>query len=160
MTGAHLAYAFAKYNRKCQLGLKGPLSNRCVLYCAPSNKAVDVVLGKQALLTAHHLSATTYIHTHIHAYIHRYRMARNFVRKIFGGLLKICHLVEFTLAVESVLAIMIFIAQWLIEHTGNLTGPLGSFRSVRTKSMIKCNSKLNKSLLPYSGLFSSHRSLQ
>ena len=41
----------------------------------------------------------------------------------FGGLLKICHLVEITLAVESVLAIMVFIAKWLIERAGNLTGP-------------------------------------
>ena len=41
----------------------------------------------------------------------------------FGGLLKICHLAEFTLAVEPVLAIMIFIAKWLIERAGNLTGP-------------------------------------
>ena len=41
--------------------------------------------------------------------------------RYFGGLLKICHLAEFTLAVESVLDIMIFIAQWLIERTGNLT---------------------------------------
>ena len=31
--------------------------------------------------------------------------------RYFGGLLKICHLAEFTLAVESVLAIMIFIAK-------------------------------------------------
>ena len=43
--------------------------------------------------------------------------------RYFGGLLKICHLAEFTLAVESVLAIMIFIAKWLIERAGNLTGP-------------------------------------
>ena len=139
VTGAHLAYAFAKYNRKYQLGLKGPLSNRCVLYCAPSNKAVDVVLGKQALLTAHHLSATTlctythtyiqtYIRTYIHAYIHTYMHTyidtvwwEILVGRYFGGLLKICHLAEFTLAVESVLTIMIFIAQWLIERTGNLT---------------------------------------
>ena len=42
---------------------------------------------------------------------------------------------------------MIFIAKWLIERAGNLTGPWASFRSVRTKSMIKYNSKLNKSLL-------------
>ena len=47
----------------------------------------------------------------------------------------------------AVLAIMIFIAKWLIERAGNLTGPWASFRSVRTKSMIKCNWKLNKSLL-------------
>ena len=43
--------------------------------------------------------------------------------RYFGGLLKICHLAEFTLAVEPVLAIMIFIAKWLVERTGNLTGP-------------------------------------
>ena len=42
--------------------------------------------------------------------------------RYFGGLLKICHLAaEFTLAVEPVLAIMIFIAKWLIERAGNLT---------------------------------------
>ena len=39
-----------------------------------------------------------------------------------GGLLKIGHLTEFTLAVEPVLAIMIFI-KCLIKRTGNLTGP-------------------------------------
>ena len=36
--------------------------------------------------------------------------------RYFGGLLKTCHLAEFTLAVESVLAIMIFLAKWLIER--------------------------------------------
>ncbi len=41
----------------------------------------------------------------------------------FGRLLKICHLAEFTLAVEPVLAIMIFITKWLIESAGDLTGP-------------------------------------
>ena len=35
----------------------------------------------------------------------------------FGGLLKICHLAEFTLVVEPVLAIMIFIAKWLYNRT-------------------------------------------
>ena len=35
--------------------------------------------------------------------------------RYFGGLLKICNLAEFTLAVEPVLAIIIFIANWLIE---------------------------------------------
>ena len=43
--------------------------------------------------------------------------------RYFGGLLKICHLAEFTLAVEPDLAIMIFIAKWLIERSGNLTLP-------------------------------------
>ena len=42
--------------------------------------------------------------------------------RYFGGLLKICHLAEFTLAVESVLDIIIFIAKWLIERAGNFTG--------------------------------------
>ena len=42
--------------------------------------------------------------------------------RYFGGLLKICHLAEFTLAVEPVLAIMIFIAKWLIKCAGYLTG--------------------------------------
>ena len=51
------------------------------------------------------------------------------------------------LAVEPVLAIMIFIAKWLIEHAGNLNRPWASFHSVRTKSMIKFNWELNKSLL-------------
>ena len=61
-------------------------------------------------------------------------------------MLKICYLAEFTLAVEPVLAIMIFIAKWLIERAGNLTGLRASFCSVRKISMIKCNSKLNKLL--------------
>ena len=43
--------------------------------------------------------------------------------RYFGGLMKICHLAEFTLAVEPVLAIMTFIAKWLIELAGNLTEP-------------------------------------
>ena len=37
--------------------------------------------------------------------------------------MKICHLADFTLAVETVLAIMTFIAKWLIELAGNLTEP-------------------------------------
>ncbi len=41
-TGAHIAYVFAMLNRT--------LPNRkCVLYCGPSNKAVDVVLGKEMI---------------------------------------------------------------------------------------------------------------
>ena len=43
--------------------------------------------------------------------------------RYFGGLLKICHLAEFTFAVEPVLAIMIFIAKWLIERSEILTLP-------------------------------------
>ena len=34
--GAHLAYIFAMSNRKAK-------KHQCVLYCGPSNKAVDVV---------------------------------------------------------------------------------------------------------------------
>ena len=38
-TGAHIAYTLAMSNRMS--GLDG-----CVLYCAPTNKAVDVVLSE------------------------------------------------------------------------------------------------------------------
>ena len=41
-TGAHLAYAFARQNKVAVTS-----SKQCVLYCGPSNKAVNVVLGKQ-----------------------------------------------------------------------------------------------------------------
>ena len=51
------------------------------------------------------------------------------------------------LAVEPVLAIMIFIAKWLIERAGNLTRLWASFHSVRMKLMIKCNWNLTKLLL-------------
>ena len=47
-----------------------------------------------------------------------YRMAGH-----FGGLLKICHLAEFTLAVEPGLAIMIFITKWLLKRARILIGP-------------------------------------
>ena len=40
----------------------------------------------------------------------------------FGGLLKICHLAEFTLAVEPGLAIMIFITKWLLKRAGIIIG--------------------------------------
>ena len=42
--------------------------------------------------------------------------------RYIGGLLKICHLTEFTLVVEPVLAIMIFMTKGLIKCAGNLTG--------------------------------------
>ena len=40
VTGAHLAYIFARANSS------RPHNNQCVLYCGPSNKAVDVVHGE------------------------------------------------------------------------------------------------------------------
>ena len=43
--------------------------------------------------------------------------------RYFGRLLKIYHLAEVTSAVEPVLAIMIFIAKWLIERAGYLSEP-------------------------------------
>ena len=43
-TGAHIAYIFAQV-------LKEQSSNQCLVYCAPSNKAVDVVHGKFKLAT-------------------------------------------------------------------------------------------------------------
>ena len=42
VTGAHLAYTFAKLNGRPKDGTKG----KCVVYCGPSNKAVDVVHGQ------------------------------------------------------------------------------------------------------------------
>ena len=42
---------------------------------------------------------------------------------------------------------MIFRTKWLIERAGNLTWPWASFGSVRTKLVMKCNWKLDKSLL-------------
>ena len=54
-----------------------------------------------------------------------YRMAGTSGRRYFGGLLKICHLAEFTVAVEPVLAITIFITKWLIEHNELVSGQLG-----------------------------------
>ena len=38
-TGAHIAYTFAMANRHLS-------PRKCVLYCGPSNKSVDVVLGE------------------------------------------------------------------------------------------------------------------
>ena len=49
-------------------------------------------------------------------------MAGNLAGRYFGGLLKICHLAEFTLAVEPVLAIMIFITKRLLKCAEILTG--------------------------------------
>lgn len=45
VTGAHLAYIFSKENKALQSKRKA-LHASCVLYCGPSNKAVDVVHGK------------------------------------------------------------------------------------------------------------------
>ena len=44
-TGAHIAYTFAMANRQ----LESP--KKCVVYCGPSNKSVDVVLGKMPYTT-------------------------------------------------------------------------------------------------------------
>ena len=52
-----------------------------------------------------------------------YRIAENFGRTIFWRIAENMSFGEFTLAVEPVLAIMIFTAKWLIERAGNLTGP-------------------------------------
>ena len=53
MTGAHLAYAFIVASNP---DLKFVPSNndekiKCVMYCGPSNKSVDVVLGTHVQLT-------------------------------------------------------------------------------------------------------------
>ena len=44
ITGAHLAYVFAKGNRLTK-------DEKSVLYCGPSNKSVDVVHGKKQMST-------------------------------------------------------------------------------------------------------------
>ena len=52
VTGAHIAYAFAMLNRQRREKTKPSLSGekrpplRCVLYCGPSNVAVDVIVSK------------------------------------------------------------------------------------------------------------------
>ena len=56
-------------------------------------------------------------------YVRIYRMAGNVGGKIFWRLLKICHLAEFTSAVEPGLAIIIFITKWLLKRAGILIGP-------------------------------------
>ena len=79
---------------------------------------------------------------------YKYRIAGNFggnifwriaENKSFGGI--------YFGGWASLLAIMIFITRWLIKRAGILTGPWASFRSVRTKSMMKCNWNVHKSLL-------------
>ena len=53
-----------------------------------------------------------------------YRIAGSFGGKIFWRIAENMSFgAEFTLAVEPVLAIMIFITKWLIKRAGNLTGP-------------------------------------
>lgn len=47
VTGAHLAYGFIVANNpylEC-VPLKNSEKIKCVMYCGPSNKSVDVVLG-------------------------------------------------------------------------------------------------------------------
>ena len=51
-TGAHIAYVFALLNRQLNQQShreSGQSHRQCVLYCGPSNKAVDVVLGKKSV---------------------------------------------------------------------------------------------------------------
>jgi len=50
-------------------------------------------------------------------------MAGNFGGKIFWRIAENISFGGITLAAEPVLAIMIFIAKWIIERAGNLTGP-------------------------------------
>ena len=49
------------------------------------------------------------------------------VGRYFAGLLKLWHLTGFTLAIEQVLAIMLFIGKWLIKCAGNFTGLWASY---------------------------------
>ena len=47
-TGAHIAYVFSLLNRQLNQRNRHE-SGKCVIYCGPSNKAVDVVLGKNLI---------------------------------------------------------------------------------------------------------------
>ena len=49
VTGAHLAFIFAKLNSRRRHGGKG----MCVVHCGPSNKAVDVVHGQLKTIFNH-----------------------------------------------------------------------------------------------------------
>ena len=67
-----------------------------------------------------------WLHVRIYIYIYMYVYTvwpEILAGRYFGGLLKICHLAEFTLAVEPGLAIMIFITKWLLKRAGILIGP-------------------------------------
>ena len=71
---------------------------------------------------AEHATVTEFMLQYVNTYmcIHMYNSTvwpEILAGRYFGGLLKICHLAEFTLAVETV-AIMIFIAKWLIDALG------------------------------------------
>ena len=57
------------------------------------------------------------------SYIHITVWPEILAGRYFGGLLKICHLAEFTLAGEPGLAIMLFITKWLLKRAGILIGP-------------------------------------
>ena len=71
----------------------------------------------------HHSINIIYIIIYIYIYIYLYTVWPEILAgRYFGGLLKICHLAEFTLAVEPGLAIMIFKAKWLLKRTGILIG--------------------------------------
>ena len=43
MTGAHIAYILALLNKS----VNRSDNHKCVFYCGPSNKSVDVVLGNE-----------------------------------------------------------------------------------------------------------------
>ena len=53
-TGAHIAYVFAQLNQALN-GRSSGSGYKCVLYCGPSNKSVDVVLSKLKYAIQHNL---------------------------------------------------------------------------------------------------------
>ena len=99
--------------------------------------------------TCTHTHMQTHTHnTHMYTHIVQYTVYLEILAgRYYGRLLKLWHLAEFNLAVEQFLAIMIFIAKWLIKSTGNLTGLWATFSSVRMTLMMKCNWKVYKSYL-------------
>ena len=79
--------------------------------------------------------------------VHYYRIARNFGGKIFWLIAENISFGGIYFGGEPVLAIKIFITKMANWSAGNLAWPWTSFSSVRTKWMMKCYWKLDKSLL-------------
>ena len=82
-----------------------------------SNCKINVVVTHNLSI---HLQYAIVIDLMLHVYIVPY--GQKGWQEDIGGLLKLCHLAEFTLALEPVLA-MIFTTKWLIKGAGNLIEP-------------------------------------
>ena len=101
----------------------------------------------------------THWHWHLHPLVHTV-WPEILAGRYFGGLLKICHLAEYTLAVERVLAIMIFITKWLVKRAGNLPGRELVSTQLRQNWWWNATENVINRCYAYSVLLSSRRSLQ